>query len=193
MKLICDCCTISRLQPNAKNRAIKSTLAIGSHPPNKENAEYYILFFSTQNKTGQRYRIKDNILRVFTKFIADGKATISFKMPEHDVQLKAADPMQLKLFLQVLKMTMDGKKPDESKFVIPSVAAVTKCEPVKTKLVIRARGDYPIRGFPKTITHLEVSYLLFFSFSISLTFSLFFRLLASKPAALIPKYFNLKI
>ncbi|XP_063708722.1 leucine-rich repeat protein 1 [Culicoides brevitarsis] len=157
MKITCETTILNRQFPQAKPRAQKSTVAIGTHPPNKENTEFFVIIFNSQHKTGLRYKLKDNIQRVFTKFIDEGKIQIQFKEPEYDLQLKG-DPVQVKAFINVLKLALQGKKTnDNGQRVISHVTAVTKHDPVKTKLVIHSRKDYPIKGLPRTLTHLEMS------------------------------------
>lgn len=43
-----------------------------------------------------------NIEAVFTKFVSEGKFTIRFKMPEHDLCVKT-DPVLAKSFLHICK------------------------------------------------------------------------------------------
>lgn len=161
MKITCETNVINRLYPQAKNRTQKSTVAVGTHPPNKENTEFFILIFTAQNKTGTRYKIKDNIQKIFTKFLHDGRITISFKEPEQDLQIKC-DAVQIKAFLNVLKLALQGKKTNESgQQVISHVTTCTKHDTVKTKLVIHSRKDYPIKGLPRTLTFLEMSEMKF--------------------------------
>jgi len=35
----------------------------------------------------QRVQVKDNIVRVFSKFVQEGKATIKFRDPAHDIAI----------------------------------------------------------------------------------------------------------
>lgn len=158
MKILCDTTLINRANPQGGTiRAQKSTIAIGMHPPNKENPQLFLLHFTPPNKTGTRYKLMKNIEKVFTKFCAEGKATISFKEPTHDIQIKC-DPIQLKCFLQTLKLAMNGTY-DKDKLNLSSIAATpipTTAHPI-TKLVIRSRGEFPLKGLPRTLTSLHVS------------------------------------
>lgn len=157
MKVTCEVYKVNRLQPQLKNRWIKSTIAIGSHPPDKEVAEFFLLHFTSTNRSGVRYRIKDNIVKVFLKCLSQGKATISLKDPQLDLQIKG-DPMQMKSFLNVLKLALQGKKLDENgRSLVPPIASTTKYEPVKTKMTIQSRKDYPIKPFPKTLVQLSIT------------------------------------
>lgn len=160
MKIVCETSVVNRQYSNVKNRLQKSTLAIGKHPPNKENTQFYIMLFTVKNHTGQRYQIQNNIDKVFTRFLNEGKITISFKVPEHDIQIKS-DAVQMKAFLNVLKLVMQGKQSEAVSNAIPSFAKVTKHDPGRTKLVIHSRKDYPIKGLPRTLIHLEMSEMKF--------------------------------
>lgn len=161
MKIVCESTLINRQYPQATYRTQKSTVAIGTHPPNKESTEFYILVFTAQNKTGIRYKIKDNIQKVHTKFLNEGKIQISFKEPAFDLRING-DAVQVKAFINVLKLALQGKKTNENgQQVISHVTSVTKHDPVKTKLVIHSRKDYPIKGLPRTLTHLEMSEMKF--------------------------------
>lgn len=156
MKILCETQVINRQLPNAKSRTAKATLAIGYHPPGKENAELLIIHFTPQNKIGVRYKVKDNLEKVFTKFLNDGKATISFKTPEHNIQIKC-DPLQLKFFLQFMKLSIEGK--NMGRMCLSAISASTipqRLQPV-TNCVVTKRRDYPLKGFSRTIKSLTIT------------------------------------
>lgn len=92
MKIVCETCVVNRSKPHVKSRSVKSTLAVGKN--NKENSKVFLLLISPQNKSGSRYDLSNNISKIFTKFISEGKCTISLKLPEADIQIKA-DPVQV--------------------------------------------------------------------------------------------------
>lgn len=159
MKLICEISVYNRLAPHIKPRSQQSTLALGYHPPGatKNLDSLFLIHFTAINKVGTRYKVKRNIEKVFTKFVQDGKTTVSIKQPPHDLQIRC-DPIQLKAFLQIFKMAVDGKL-DPSKLGLSTLAvtAVPKSAvPLKT-MTIQTPSDYPLRGLPKTLTTLNVS------------------------------------
>lgn len=163
MKLVCEIAVHNRLAQNVKPRSQQSTLAIGYHPPGaaKEPDNLFLIHFNATNKVGTRYKIKRNIEKVFTRFIDDGKVTISMKQPQHDLQIKC-DPTQLKVFLKVFKLALEGKY-DASKLGLSTLAvtgASKKAIPVK-KMTITSPADYPLNGLPKTLEALYVSHLSF--------------------------------
>lgn len=168
MKILCETSVVNRVsQANLSSRYLKSTLAIVKQPSSSGNdaAEINVLLFTTQNKLGQRYKIRNNINKVFTRCIEEGKITLSFNNPEHDVMIKC-DTLQLKCFLRILKLGVEGKT--EMKNIglstISITAAPIKMHPPK-KLVITSRGDIPIKGYPRSLTSLSVSLFVIFCFS----------------------------
>lgn len=158
MKIVCETSVLNRLAPNVTSRFQQSTVAMGVHPPgSKDPNDIFIIHFSATNKTGTRYRIKRNIEQVFTKFINDGKTTISFKQPQHNLQIRC-DTVQLKCFLQTLRNAIEGKV-ELQKLGLSSLAvtAVPQSKmPVKKMMILRP-GEYPVKGLPRTLTSLTIS------------------------------------
>lgn len=162
MKLICEISVYNRLAPHVKPRSQQSTLALGYHPPGagKDAENLFLIHFTAINKVGTRYKLHRNIEKVFTKFVQDGKTTISLKQPPHDLQIRC-DPIQLKAFLQTFKSALEGKldptKPSLSTLAVTGVPK--KAVPVKS-MTILTPSDYPLKGLPKTLTTLNVSFNL---------------------------------
>lgn len=159
MKLSCETSVLHRInQINTKSRTLKSTIVLAAHPPNGEKSEILLILFTAQNKTGQRYKIKNNIKKLFTRCINDGKMTISIIEPEHDILIKS-EPIQLKCFLKILSLGLEGKHKTERIGLssIMSTPIASNAHP-KTKMIITSRGDYPVKGFPRTLEQLKVSY-----------------------------------
>lgn len=158
MKLICEISVYNRMTPQVKPRSQQSTLALGYHPPGaaKDADNLFLIHFTATNKVGTRYKLKSNIEKVFTKFVKEGKSTISLKQPQHDLQIRC-DSTSLKAFLQTLKNALEGKlDPTESSLSTLAVTGVPqKAMPVKT-MEIFSPSDYPLKGLPKTLTYLTV-------------------------------------
>lgn len=147
------------MAPHIKPRSQQSTLALGYHPPgaSKEVDNLFLIHFTAINKVGTRYKLKRNIENVFTKFLRDGKTTISMKQPPHDLQIRC-DPIQLKAFLLTFRSALEGKL-DPSKPVLSTLAVTgvpRAAVPVKS-LTISKPSDLPLRGLAKTLTTLNVS------------------------------------
>ncbi|XP_046671541.1 leucine-rich repeat protein 1-like [Homalodisca vitripennis] len=101
MKIICTVEVSDRNLPSLNlpsKKSVRSSLAIGK----SGDKELYILHQTNQNGSGKKYKVKNNIANLFVKFINEGKATIRFKEPQHDLAIKC-DSIQLKGFLRTLK------------------------------------------------------------------------------------------
>ncbi|CAH0687807.1 unnamed protein product [Spodoptera exigua] len=155
MKLHCQIEVINRLHSSLNIRSsgkyLKSTLALIKEPKNE--TEYSLLLFSTVNKTGTKYRVK-SVKQMFVKFINEGKATIRFEEPPHDLCIKC-EHIQLKCFVKLLRSCITGDTKTIHLAKLSSVAVTHKETP--TKLVIRDRSGFPIKGFPRTLENLSIS------------------------------------
>ncbi|XP_013183696.1 leucine-rich repeat protein 1 [Amyelois transitella] len=155
MKLQCQIEIINRQHINLNikctGKYLKSTLALGKEP--KCN-DYFIIHFSSVNKTGIKYRIK-NIKQVFVKCLNEGKATIRFEEPPHDLCIKC-ETIQLKCFMRLLKCCITG---DTKNIQLSSLSnlSVTSKDNAPTKLVIHDRSEFPSKGFPRTLLNLYMS------------------------------------
>lgn len=139
-----------------RRKAQRSCLAVGKQ--SKENNELHILLQTLQNKQGTKYKVKNNIEKIFTKFIDSGKATIRIINPPHDLIIQC-DAIQLKSFIHVLKLGI-SKKIDPS--ILPVLILKNKdvLSMPKTRVVIKKNSDYPVlQGFPRTTEELQVSEL----------------------------------
>lgn len=107
--------------------------------------------------------LTNNLCGIFGKFVNDGKCTISFKLPEVNLQIKA-DPIQLKAFLNVMKNELNAdsnsinNNQDGSNKMIRAFASTNKMitEQV-TKLTITKRSEFPTKGFPRTLRELRIN------------------------------------
>ena len=102
-------------------------------------------------------QVKGNISKVFSKFLNEGKTTISFVVPPHDLMIKADDIIQLKSFLGSIRMVLQGKQLSRGAGGLSTLDSNVKtCRP-KTKLVVTSKSDYPVlEGFPRTLHQLHV-------------------------------------
>lgn len=155
MKLLCDISIGNRLAPNLKRKSTKSTLALCKQPKSKE---FCIILFTSQNKNGTKYNIKGNIQQIFTRCVNEGKTTIQFKEPPHDVYIQA-NVIQLKSFLHLFKGALQGTLCDKDLATCSGMAVTpisAKHIPQK-KLFIRSRAEYPVKGFSKTLEVLHIN------------------------------------
>lgn len=160
MRILCDVVVQSDVQPSVVVKHNKATLALTWHPPNKAGSELFLIIFSNQNKgTGERFRVKGNLEKVFDRFAGEGKVTLSLKEPRKSLLVKTNDPLQLKSFMSTLKLALQCNKGDRNKIGLSSAAVTAipqKSQPV-TKMIILHRGDFPINGLPRTLKQLVIN------------------------------------
>ncbi|XP_046966564.1 leucine-rich repeat protein 1 isoform X2 [Vanessa cardui] len=155
MKLQCQIEVINRvhcsLNIRSNGKYLKSTLALGKEPKNEN--EYFILLFSSVNKNGTKYKLK-SIKQVFVKCINEGKATIRFEEPPHDLCIKC-EVIQLKSFMRLLKSCITGETKDLKLSNLSSLA-ITANNIAPTKLTIHDRSEFPAKGLPRTLESLHI-------------------------------------
>lgn len=163
MKILCETQVSNRqTQVNRTPRMVKATLAVGYHQTSKtsncngNSKSLEIVHFTPQQKTGVRYKVSNNVEKVFTKYIQDGKATISFIQPPENLMIKC-DPIQLKGFLQTLRLGLEGKDSINLRLNIAAATAISQKSQPQVKMTILNRGDYPTKGFPRTLKQLTIS------------------------------------
>jgi LRR-repeat protein 1 len=107
--------------------------------------------------------LTNNIANIFRKFVDEGRSTISFKLPEIDLQIKA-DPIQMKAFLNVMKSQLcpqDSKTKDVLKTDNKMIRAFGSSSKMMvenvTKMVIKERSGFPAKGLPRTLKELTVT------------------------------------
>lgn len=106
----------------------------------------------------------NNLAGIFRKFVDQGKCTISFVLPEVDLQIKA-DPIQLKAFLNVMKNELcppkDGQKKELGKNDNKLIRAFGTTNKMMidevTRLNITKRSEFPTKGLPRTLKELRIT------------------------------------
>uniref|UniRef100_A0A4W5REB4 PIF1/LRR1 pleckstrin homology domain-containing protein n=1 Tax=Hucho hucho TaxID=62062 RepID=A0A4W5REB4_9TELE len=94
------------------------------------------------------YILKENIATFFTRFVAEGKATVRLKEPALDFCLSKSDANSLKNFLLAARLSHRGNDTD-----------TRDVEKPKKKLTIVSKKDYPLTStFPYSLEQLQVSY-----------------------------------
>ncbi|XP_027217195.2 leucine-rich repeat protein 1 [Penaeus vannamei] len=162
MRINCEVQVSNRKLPSlnmsSKKNTARSSLGIGRLPGSKADvSNLFIHLCTAQNKQGNKYKVGGNIEAVFTKFVSEGKFTIRFKEPAHDLCVKA-DPVLAKTFLQTLKLGIQNKDIDKLRLSTLAPVKQSQVEKPKTKLVITCKKDYPITtAFPYSLETLRVN------------------------------------
>lgn len=153
-------CTVERRDRQLATLAMKgkrpaaSVLSIGVR---NNKGDVAIVHHSITTKESTSYNVKGNILKVFSKFIEEGKTTISFANPPHDLMIKTNDILQLKSFLGSIRLVLQGKDLSKGAGGLSCLSAPVKVHKPKTSLSITSRGEYPVlEGFPRTLQYLQI-------------------------------------
>lgn len=156
MKLQCQVEVVNRthvaLNIRSNGKYLKSTLGLGKET--KCENEYFILHFSTVNKVGTKYRLKF-MKQVFAKYLNEGKTTIRFEEPPHDLCIKC-EAIQLKCFMKLLKQCVTGEAKKLHISTLTNINVTCK-DNAPSKLVIRDRSEFPSKGLPRTLESLTLS------------------------------------
>lgn len=156
MKLQCQIEVVNRthmgLNFRSNGKYIKSTLALGKEA--KCENEYFIIHFSTVNKLGTKYRL-NFMKQVFAKYLNEGKATIRFEEPPHDLCIKC-EAIQLKCFMKLLKQCVTGEAKSLQISTLSNISVTSK-DNAPSKLVIRDRSEFPSKGLPRTLESLTLA------------------------------------
>ncbi|KAG4068480.1 hypothetical protein HA402_004821 [Bradysia odoriphaga] len=171
MRVTCEAAVIDRaVQPQPKCRLIKSIISLGYHSSDQQNTEMFLLHENQLKKSGQRYRVALNIDKVFTKFLNEGKATISFKEPPHDLLIQC-DKIRLMAFMSSLRMGLSGdpnfNKSQKTESLAQPKLNGKKLPPLKDtpftlknhvnrKMAVKKRSELD-KGIPRTVEDLTIS------------------------------------
>uniref|UniRef100_V9KPS3 Leucine-rich repeat protein 1 n=2 Tax=Callorhinchus milii TaxID=7868 RepID=V9KPS3_CALMI len=166
MKLQCEVEIVNRSLPTfgfrTRGRGTRAVLSIGKHHDrgSKTNpVTPHLLVCTSKDKAGCKYKLKENVEQLFTKFVEEGKTTIRLKEPALDICLSKADANNLKNFLSALRLAHRGSEIDTILLSNLAPAKTSEVEKPKTKMVITSRKDYPLTtNFPYSLEFLQVSY-----------------------------------
>uniref|UniRef100_A0A8D8ZXL5 Leucine-rich repeat protein 1 n=1 Tax=Cacopsylla melanoneura TaxID=428564 RepID=A0A8D8ZXL5_9HEMI len=139
------------LGSNMKKRAVYSTLSIGKV---SRTGDFKILYCTKSMVSPKQYTIKNNVEKVFTKFIKEGKATIRFKCPPEDIIIAHDDGRTLMSFLTILMKVLKNEPVHTTHVLNPQDTKVPS-KP-KTALVVDSLKEYWFE-FPRTLVSLVAS------------------------------------
>lgn len=165
MRLNCEISILNRLAPSANVRnstkPARASLAIGRKDSTKSSdgtaaKTVFLLVCTAKERTGTKYKVKENLQQVFSKFLEKGKATIRLKEPPHDLLINKADPSSLKSFLSILKL--GDKELQNVKLSGLTPPKACDIEKPKTEMKITRRSDYPLgKPFPTSLKKLSIN------------------------------------
>uniref|UniRef100_A0A1A8LRU4 Leucine rich repeat protein 1 n=1 Tax=Nothobranchius pienaari TaxID=704102 RepID=A0A1A8LRU4_9TELE len=164
MKLQCDVEVVNRLLPSygmkSRGKGARAVVSIGKHlDKSSHRSIIYMMICTAKDRTGAKYKLKDNIEKFFSWFVEEGKATVRLKEPAVDICLSKADANSLKSFLAAARLADRGS--DSSSLPLSTLTPVRArdVEQLKKKLTIMSKKDYPLTSnFPYSLEQLQVSY-----------------------------------
>ncbi|CAH1791746.1 unnamed protein product [Owenia fusiformis] len=162
MRLSCDVEIGNRILPtfnmSKKGKFIHAQLSIGRKPgADAKEGKVFLLICTTKDLSGTKYKLRDNVEQIFGRFVAEGKATIRIKEPAHDIILKKADSIQLKSFLNLIKLGSQDKNLDNITLSSLAPASLKSVEKPKSRMTILSKKDYPLTSnFPSSLTYLAI-------------------------------------
>jgi LRR-repeat protein 1 len=154
MQLNCKVNVVNRLLPSA-GQSGPSRLVWSNVTLTENKASVIELSLATsRNKTGMKYKVTNNIEQIFSKFVSQGKLTLRFRQPAHDLCL-SGEVRHMEKILAIIK----GEDSQLKKGTLCPLLSnrANKVVIPKTKLNILSRADYPVTtSFPDTLTSLKV-------------------------------------
>ncbi|XP_046437855.1 leucine-rich repeat protein 1-like [Daphnia pulex] len=155
MQLNCKVNVVNRLLPSA-GQSGPSRLVWSNVTLTENKASVIELSLATsRNKTGMKYKVTNNIEQIFSKFVSQGKLTLRFRQPAHDLCL-SGEVRHMEKILAIIK----GEDSQLKKGTLCPLLSnrANKVVIPKTKLNILSRADYPVTtSFPDTLTSLKIS------------------------------------
>ncbi|KAM4540854.1 leucine-rich repeat protein 1 [Fundulus diaphanus] len=164
MKLQCEVEVVNRMLPSfgmkSRGKGARAVVSIGKHSDKSgQRSGVYMMICTAKDRTGSKYKLRDNIEKFFTWFVEEGKATVRLKEPAVDVCLSKADANSLKNFLSAARLADRGS--DTSSLPLSTLTPVRArdVEQPKKKLSVMSKKDYPLTSnFPYSLEQLQVSY-----------------------------------
>jgi len=134
-----------------------SHLSVGKKPGHQDkDSPVYLMMCTAQNRSGSKYIIHNNLIQIFGKFVKDGKATIRFNSPPHDLALSKASPEQLSNLLKIIMMVAKGKQLSSRDLSALAPVSSKQVERPVTHLTVTKPSEYPM-SFPVSLTSLVIN------------------------------------
>ncbi|CAD5119816.1 DgyrCDS8400 [Dimorphilus gyrociliatus] len=158
MKLVCSIDMRKRSMGCSVGQTKKGKSVVSIGYMSATSKEPQLSICTKQDKRGSAFRIRNNLLKVHTKFVSEGKATISLNEPEMDICISHADKENLQKFLNALKAVLTNKEFGINDFKIIKPVTAKNVKNLQSSLSITDKKNYPIiKNFPSQLEKLEVS------------------------------------
>lgn len=142
---------------NVISKPMRGSMALGkrkrlcSSSENSSDPKVFLMFCTVSNRAGTKFEVCQNIASVHDKFLHLGECTIELIKPARTIFISDADPLQLKLMLNLLKKAINAKTDkelDALDAISLTSAALNKSKlnqirRPKEKMFIYEKKDYP--------------------------------------------------
>lgn len=105
----------------SKRQSYFSSLSIAK---DQKFGNYYLIINNTKKSVADKFRLLNNIEKIFCRFVNEGKATVVMKEPNFSLNLQKAEVPQLKAFLKILNSAANSPKFSEETFAQAQKEAV---------------------------------------------------------------------
>lgn len=188
MRLNADLIISNRKAPNknSKNAMSQAVITLGRKNRNEnvsnngifDQSVYLMVNMVKENSHGTSYKVIDisreqqktshknspNV-KIYDRFSKNGRLTLRFNEPEHDLLISNADPIILQTFLNVLKNSHHSESHSQQLSELKPVKKTQIQKSInnyhKSKLNIDSRKNYPSKesGFPPNLKKLKIESL----------------------------------
>ncbi|RNA36408.1 leucine-rich repeat 1 [Brachionus plicatilis] len=86
-----------------KSLSILSQLSLAKDP---SSSKCYLIVNDNKKPSPDKYRISDNVEKIYCKFVHEGKASVVLKEPNFTLAIQKANVNQLKVFLKIVHIAM---------------------------------------------------------------------------------------
>ena len=123
----------------------------------KSDGIVHLVYCTMKDRNGVKYKLKDNLHKLFIKGVDNGKATIQLKTPPIDLFVSGAPPSMLKRLLYALRSASKGDSLVSLGILSSMMPATSKhLQRPLTNLIVSSRQDL-IKSFPSTLEKLVVN------------------------------------
>lgn len=159
MRLLCSFSSapINSTGASFRKAASKATLSIAQ----KKDGDAFIQIFTEKCKSGEKYKIRNNIAKCMTRFMQEGKLTIELVEPRVNLMISKGNPDDIKKLCSGLKLALKGESLLGKGLLSSADKKPTKIG--KTlKITITSKKDYKAKlsrekGFPTELQEFQAN------------------------------------
>jgi len=126
------------------SRSYYSQLSLGKDP---SSGKYFLIINNTAKPVADKFKLQNNVEKIYCKFINEGKATIALKDPNFNLILQKADVNQLKSFLKIIHLAANSPNFNDESIKANTISEDLNKENQKlkkpvTSVSIKSKSEY---------------------------------------------------